>query len=74
MKTVYNEWYGEIPVALNRAIKKYNVSPSDFQDMEHWGFSPEDMVEVIKNYSPNGYFQVYLMHSDMRDIQMGTLW
>lgn len=32
--TVYNEWFGEVTPALNRALKRYNVSPADYQDLE----------------------------------------
>lgn len=60
MATVFNEWYGEIPVALNRAIKKYNVSPSDFQTLEHYGLSHNEMLDAIKRHSiKHGMFMEY---------------
>ena len=56
---VYNEWYGEIPRKLNGMLKRYNVSPSDFQTMEVEGLSHDEMVDAILANSPNGMFQVY---------------
>lgn len=29
MRTVYDEWYGELSVAQRAAYRKHNVSPSD---------------------------------------------
>jgi hypothetical protein len=31
---VYNEWYGEVTVALNRTLKRHNVSPADYRMLE----------------------------------------
>jgi hypothetical protein len=33
-KMVYDEYYGDLTFALRTAIRKYNVSPSDYSDLE----------------------------------------
>lgn len=55
----YNEWYGEVTVALNRALKRYNVSPSDYQMLEHdFGRGNYDAIlAAIRQRSPEGYYQ-----------------
>ena len=58
-KTTYHEFYGEIPVGLMRAIKKHNVSPADFQRMEYKEMSFSEMLDFIKDNSPNGQFSPY---------------
>lgn len=32
-KMVYDEYYGDLTFALRAAIRKYNVSPSDYQGL-----------------------------------------
>lgn len=56
---VYHETYGEIPITLMRTIKKNNVSPADFQSMEYKGMSHGEMLNFIKDNSPNGQFSSY---------------
>ena len=59
-KMVYNEWYGEIPFTLNRTIKKFNVSPSDYDLLcEDFGRENHAVIEAkIKEWSPGGYYQM----------------
>lgn len=57
-KMVYNEWYGEIPFTLNRAIKKYNVSPSDYDMLVNDFGKDFAVIEAkVKEWSLDGYFQ-----------------
>lgn len=65
-KMTFHEYYGELSQALLRACRKHNVSPSDFQDLRLAGLSDAEAVEAIKQYSPNGYFQVFLFNYDRR--------
>ena len=58
-KTVYDEWYGEVPKSLHRLIKKHGVSPADFQTMEAEGLSHAQMEDAIVRYSVNGLFQIF---------------
>lgn len=32
-KMTFDEWYGPLPVKTLRLIRKFNVSPADFDDM-----------------------------------------
>lgn len=67
MKMVFNEWYGEIPVSLNRMLKKYNVSPADFQTLEsYFGDNWANIQDAIRDYSPKGYFNEFLFVEAMR--------
>jgi len=55
----YNEWYGEVTVALNRALKRYNVSPYDYQELEHeFGEGNYDAIlAAVKQRSTDGYYR-----------------
>jgi hypothetical protein len=33
MKMVFDEWYGELSYAQRAAYRKYNISPSDHDDL-----------------------------------------
>lgn len=62
MAMVFNEYFGEIPVSLNRAIKKYNVSPADYWELEdYFGENFGEILAAIKRGSPKGYYQSYLL-------------
>lgn len=54
MKTVFNEFYGEISVDLNRAIKKHNVTPAQYDTieavLEDYIMSFEEQQRVIVNH------------------------
>lgn len=54
----YHESYGELSVAVYNAIKKYNVSPADYMEMEH--LSQDEILSTILENSPKGYFDSYL--------------
>lgn len=59
MATVFNEWVGrEIPVSLARAIKRFNVSPSDL-DMLLMGCYMDDLQAqaYIEMHSSNGIYR-----------------
>lgn len=70
MKTVFNEWYGEISVAQQRAYKKFNVSPSDHDDLVSvFGESSHAAItNAVKTYlDPSGtMFSSYAMFSALR--------
>ena len=57
----FNEYVGRtITLSLSRAMKKYNVSPSDFLNLERvFDEDDEAMTKAIVEYSPRGYFDVY---------------
>jgi hypothetical protein len=59
--TRFNEYIGRaIPLSLSRAMKTYNVSPSDFSDLEEvYGQDDAAIEAAIKQYSPNGQFSVF---------------
>lgn len=61
-KMVYNEWYGEITVAEQRAIKKFNVSPVDHQMLcDEFGEANHDTItQAIKSRSENGMYRLPL--------------
>ena len=63
---MFHESYGQITQALMRLIKKYNVSPSDFQELEY-KYGEGNLAAIgaaIKQYSKDGQFQVFLMWKD----------
>ena len=56
----FHEYYGELPTYLLRAVRKYNVSPSDYDAlMEAYTRDYNAMHDAIVRYSPNGSFQVW---------------
>lgn len=57
----FNEWVGhDIPDSLNRAMKRYNVSPSDMHDlMNVYGTDWLAIERAIKTYTHNGMFSVF---------------
>lgn len=62
-KMVYDEYYGEIGFAERTAIRKHNVSPSDYQDvLEAFRMSriplpsPELRTKLINAFSTRGMF------------------
>lgn len=65
---VFDESYGEVPASLLRLIKRHNVSPSDYAELElKYGAGHfEDMRQAIIQFSKNGMFQSYLMWQDGR--------
>lgn len=58
-KTVFMEEYGYVPVYIQQLIKKFDVSPSDFDLMfiAYPDFSWDDVSVFIENNSTRGYFQ-----------------
>lgn len=61
--TVFHESYGEITPRLLQVIKKFNVSPSDWSELEmKYGEGNLKQIEsAIVTYSKNGMYQPYLM-------------
>jgi len=58
-KMVYDEWYGELTYALRAAIRKFNVSPSDYRDLEdRCGVGNYDgILSRIRVNSEGGYYR-----------------
>jgi len=58
-KMVYDEWYGELTFALRAAIRKNNVSPSDYQMLEYeFGQGNYDAIlRAVKERSADGYYR-----------------
>lgn len=65
---IYDEWYGEITVAQNRAYKKHNVSPSDHDDLvEIFGSDQHAeitaaVVDPKNNMDGGNCFSTFLFH------------
>ena len=66
MKIVYNEFYGELSYAQQAAYRKYNVSPSDHDDLLTYFNSDQHalITETVKRNSPNGMFSVWHWRND----------
>jgi hypothetical protein len=62
MSLVYDEWYGELSVAERKAIKKYNVSPSDHQMLsdEFGDCNHEAITKAIIERSSSGMYRMEL--------------
>lgn len=58
-KMVYDEFYGELTFALRAAIRKNNVSPSDYQMLEYeFGQGNYDAIlTAIRERSTTGYYR-----------------
>lgn len=59
MKLVFDESYGHLSVAERSAIKKFNVSPSDFDDLlyEFGEDNHEIITKAIVERSSSGYYR-----------------
>jgi len=58
-KMVYDEWYGELTFALRLVIKKRNVSPADYTDLQdEFGSDNYDaMKKAIVERSEGGMYR-----------------
>ena len=56
----YHESYGDLTVSLNRALKRYNVSPMDYQMLEdEFGEGNYDTIlAAVKQRSEGGMYQM----------------
>ena len=54
----FDEYYGELPKSTLRMIKRYNVSPADYTDLEYaCGEGNFAAIEAaIQRFSTKGYF------------------
>ena len=66
-RMTFHESYGDLTVSLLRAIKRYNVSPSDYQSLESQYGQDYDRIEAdIKVFSAsNGSFNEYRWRQDI---------
>jgi hypothetical protein len=57
----FNEYIGRtISLSLSRTMKKHNVSPADFRDLEEVYGTDDDAIEAaIKQYTNNGSFSAF---------------
>lgn len=46
---MFHEVYGEIPRGMLTAIKRHNISPSDYYMLEDEGYDPKQIMTIIKN-------------------------
>lgn len=66
-KMVYDEWYGELTYAQRAAYRKYNVSPSDHDELvEFCGGADKhaEITQAVKDASPQGYFSSFRLYQD----------
>lgn len=64
----YHESYGELPVSLLRLIRKFEVTPADFYEWECRELTFDAMAEIIRDFSPKGYYNSYLWNSSFEEI------
>lgn len=69
-KMVYDESYGELTFAQRAAYRKYNVSPSDHDDLvDMFGENAHAAITAaVKKYSARGMFSTF----DMREGERGS--
>lgn len=62
-KMVFHEAYGKLSFAQRAAYRKYNVSPSDHDDlMQIFGESNHaGITAAVLRYSPDGMFSTFSM-------------
>lgn len=62
-KMIFDEWYGEISYAQRAAYRKFNVSPSDHDDLVRvFGEDAHaDITAAVKKYSSNNNFSTFQM-------------
>lgn len=59
---IFHESYGEVTRPLLAAIRKYNVSPSDMDELrEKYGDNPDNLKHGILNNLFQGQFSVFEM-------------
>ena len=65
MKMVFDEWYGELSYAQRAAYRKFNVSPSDHDDLvERFGADNHAAITAcVKNpeFHQGGSFSVFAL-------------
>lgn len=64
-KMTFDEWYGDITVAQQRAYKKHNVSPSDHDELVRF-FGASDHAAITKAVNDiaasHGMFSTYHLY------------
>lgn len=61
-KMVYDEWYGELTFACRAAIRKHNVSPLDYSELER-EFGAGNFAAItkaIKERSTTGMYRAVI--------------
>ena len=65
MKMVFDEWYGELSYAQRAAYRKFNVSPSDHDELvSRMGNDHALITQVVKDNSPGGMFSIFQFWQD----------
>ena len=55
--TIQTDDYGDVTVSIYRFMKRMNVSPSDYRDIEEaFGTDWAGMKKFIQSKSPKGYY------------------
>lgn len=59
MKIVFDEWYGELSFAQRAAYRKFNVSPSDHDELvrEFGADAHAAITKAVKARSTSGMYQ-----------------
>jgi hypothetical protein len=59
MKIVYDEWYGELSFAQRAAYRKFNVSPTDHDELvrEFGSEAFTAITKAVKERSVSGQYQ-----------------
>ncbi len=59
-KMTFHESYGDVTIAQLRAYRKYNVSPSDHDDLvDKYGDDHDAITQAVIRLSPDGMFRVF---------------
>lgn len=71
---IFHESYGEVSKAQLAAYRKYNVSPSDHDDLAYrFGEDAHAAITAaVKQFSPNGMFSSFAMFEAERDREFGV--
>ena len=57
MKMNYHEQYGDIPTPVLRIVRKFHVSPSEYDSLIYeYGEDWISIIQVIKDFSVGGYY------------------
>ena len=75
-KIVFDERFGELSYAQRAAYRKYNVSQSDHDMLTQIvrADAHEDLTQIVKDYSPNGNFDVFAACRDLERARQHQQW
>jgi hypothetical protein len=75
-KIIFDEAYGNLSFAQRAAYRKYNVSPSDHDMLTQIvrKDAHADLTQIVKDYSPNGSFDVFAACRDLERARQHATW